>query len=184
MMWFDVQQGFTTGQYAMVFDVADFIPTYEGEGSEVAGKIAFARPPAGPDGIRKSSVWTWGLSMNAATSGDQAKAAWLFIMWASDQESMTEFAKTGSWPTRESAWNDPEVVELSSQYANFREVFDAIQAEDTAWLVSPMVEASAVENVWVKGLHDYFFDQGTMQEIMDQVAKDNTQILIDSGTLE
>ena len=184
MMWFDVQQGFTSGQYAMVFDVADFIPTYEAEGSAIAGKIAFARPPAGPDGTRKSSVWTWGLSMNAATSGDQAKAAWLFIMWASDKESMTEFAKTGSWPTRESAWNDPAVVELSSQYANFREIFDAIQAEDTAWLVSPMVEASAVENVWVKGLHDYFFDQGTMQEIMDQVAKDNTQILIDSGTLE
>lgn len=184
MMWFDVQQGFTTGQYGMVFDVADFIPTYEGEGSAVAGKIAFARPPAGADGTRLSSVWTWGLSMNSAASGDEAKAAWLFIMWASDKDTMTEFAKTGSWPTRESVWNDPAVVELSSKYANFREVFDLIQAEDTAWLVSPMVEASAVENVWVKGLHDYFFDQGSMQEIMDQVAKDITQVLQDSGTLE
>lgn len=184
MMWFDVQQGFTTGQYAMVFDVADFIPTYEGEGSAVAGKIAFAEPPAGPDGTRLSSVWTWGLSMNAATSGDQAKAAWLFIMWASDKDTMTEFAKTGSWPTRESVWNDPAIVELSSKYANFREVFDKIQKDDTAWLVSPMVEASAVENVWVKGLHDYFFDQGSMQEIMDQAATDITQILVDSGTLE
>ena len=47
-----------------------------------------------------------------------------------------------------------------------------------------MVEASAVENVWVKGLHDYFFDQGSMQEIMDQAATDITQILVDSGTLE
>jgi multiple sugar transport system substrate-binding protein len=184
MMWFDVQQGFTSGQYAMVFDVADFIPTYETEGNATAGNIAFAEPPAGPDGTRLSSVWTWGFSMNAATTGDEAKAAWMFIMWASDKESMTEFAKTGSWPTRDSVWNDPAVVEQASQYANFREVFDKIQTEQTAWLVSPMVEASAVENVWVKGLQDYYFDQGSMQEIMDQVAEDNTQILIDSGTLE
>ena len=106
------------------------------------------------------------------------------MMWASDKNNMIEFAKTGSWPTRESAWNDPAVVELSSQYANFREIFDAVQKEDTAWLVSPMVEARAVEDVWVNGLHDYYFDKGTMQEIMDGVAADNTQILKDSGVLE
>lgn len=184
MMWFDIMQGFTTGQYAMVFDVADFIPTYEAEDSAVAGKIAFARPPAGDDGTRLSSVWTWGFSMNSQAQEDAAKAAWLFMMWASDKDNMVEFAKTGSWPTRESAWNDPAVVELSSQYANFREIFDAVQKEDTAWLVSPMVEAGAVEDVWVNGLHDYYFDKGTMQEIMDQVAADNTQILKDAGVLE
>ena len=184
MMWFDIQQGFTTGQYAMVFDVADFIPTYEAEDSAIAGKIAFARPPAGDDGTRLSSVWTWGFSMNSQAKDNTAKAAWLFMMWASDKNNMIEFAKTGSWPTRESAWNDPAVVELSSQYANFREIFDAVQKEDTAWLVSPMVEAGAVEDVWVNGLHDYYFDKGTMQEIMDGVAEKNTQILKDAGVIQ
>jgi multiple sugar transport system substrate-binding protein len=186
MMWFDVQQGFTSGQYAMVFDVGDFVPTYEGEGSVVAGKLGYARPPAGADGKRYSSVWTWGFSMNSKTTGDQAKAAWMFIMWASSKESMTSFAKNGSWPTRLSVWNSPEVTEYANQFGNgeFRKVFDKVLAEDVAWLVAPMTEASAVEQVWVKALHDYYYDQGEMQALMDQVAADMTQILKDTGTLK
>lgn len=185
MMWFDVQQGFTSGQYAMVFDVGDFVPTYEGEGSAVAGKLGYARPPAGAGG-RYSSVWTWGFSMNAKTTGDQAKAAWLFIAWASSADSMTSFAKTGSWPTRISVWNSPEVTEFANQFGDgeFRKVFDEVLAQDVAWLVAPMTEASAVEQPWVKALQDYYYDQGTMQELMDQVAADMTQILKDSGTLK
>jgi multiple sugar transport system substrate-binding protein len=186
MMWFDVQQGFTSGQYAMVFDVGDFVPTFEGEGSSVAGKLGYARPPAGPDGKRYSSVWTWGFSMNAATTGDQAKAAWLFMAWASSADSMKEFAKTGSWPTRVSVWNSPEVTKFADQFGGgeFRKVFDEIMSEDVAWLVAPMTEASAVEQPWVKALQDYYYDQGTMQELMDGVAEEMTQILKDSGTLK
>ncbi len=185
MMWPDVQQGFTTGQYGMVIDVGDFVPVYEGEGSKVAGKLAYAEPPAGPAG-RYSSVWTWGFSMNAKTTGDQAKAAWLFIMWASSTDSMTQFAKTGSWPTRKSVWESPEVVDFSSKYGDgsFRQAFGDTMDKDVAWLVAPMLDASAVEVIWLKGLHDYWFGQGDMQSIMDGVAVDITQEMIDSGTLK
>ena len=107
MMWFDVQQGFTTGQYGMVVDVGDFVPVYEGEGSKVAGKLGLCPPACWCGWQGYSSVWTWGFSMNAKTTGDQAKAAWLFIMWASSKDSMTSFAKTGSWPTRASVWEQP-----------------------------------------------------------------------------
>ena len=186
MMWFDVQQGFTSGQYAMVFDVGDFVPTYEGEGSAVAGKLGYAEPPAGANGERYSSVWTWGFSMNAKTTGDQAKAAWLFIMWASGKDNMTSFAKTGSWPTRVSVWNSPEVTEFSNQFADgaFRDAFDKVLSNDVAWLVAPMTDASAVEQFWVKALQDYYYDKGDMQTLMDQVATDMTQEMIDSGTLK
>jgi multiple sugar transport system substrate-binding protein len=186
MMWMDVMNGFGSGQYGMVIDVGDFVPTYEGPSSAVAGKLAYARVPAGPDGKRYSSVWTWGFSMNAKTTGDQAKAAWLFIAWASTAKNMVEFAKTGSWPTRVSVWNDPAVVEFSSKFGNgsFRKAFDEVLANDVAWLVSPMVDSGAVEVIWVKALHDYYFGKGTMQEIMDQVAKDMTQEMKDSGTLK
>ncbi|MDP2965254.1 MAG: extracellular solute-binding protein [Pelolinea sp.] len=185
MMWPDVQQGFTTGQYGMVVDVGDFIPVYEGEGSKVAGKLAYARPPAG-EGGRFSSVWTWGLSMNAKTTGDQAKAAWLFIMWASSKEAMTSFAKTGSWPTRLSVWESPEVAEFSGKFGNgtFREAFGETMDKDVAWLVAPMVDSWGVETMWLKGLHDYWFGKGDMQTIMDQIAADITVVLKDSGTIK
>jgi multiple sugar transport system substrate-binding protein len=185
-MWFDVQQGFTSGQYGMVFDVGDFVPTFEGSGSVVAGKLGYAEPPAGPNGTRLSSVWTWGFSMNAAGTPDQAKAAWLFIMWASDKKNMTAFAKTGSWPTRVSVWNSPEVVAFSSKFGHgeFRKAFDKVLAKDVQWLVAPMVDSSAVEQFWVKGLQDYYYGKGSMQDIMDKVAKDMTQEMKDSGTLK
>jgi multiple sugar transport system substrate-binding protein len=186
MMWPDVQQGFTTGQYGMVVDVGDFIPVYEGEGSKVAGKLAYTRPPAGPDGKRYSSVWTWGFSMNAKTTGDQAKAAWLFIAWASSPEQMTNFAKTGSWPTRKSVWESPEVAEFSGKYGDgtFRTAFGETMEKDVAWLVAPMVDSWGVETIWLKGLHDYWFEKGDMQTIMDQIAVDITAALKESGTLK
>jgi ABC-type glycerol-3-phosphate transport system substrate-binding protein len=124
--------------------------------------------------------------MNAKTTGDQAKAAWLFIMWASSKDSMTSFAKTGSWPTRVSVWNSPEVVEFSNQFGggSFREAFDQVLANDVQWLVAPMTDASAVEQFWVKALQDYYYGEGDMQSLMDQVAVDMTQTMKDSGTLK
>ncbi len=185
-LWMDVQNGFTSGQYGMVIDVGDFVPTYEGSGSAVAGKLGYAEVPAGPDGKRLSSVWTWGFSMNSATKGDQAKASWLFIVWASTAKNMVEFAKTGSWPTRVSVWNDPAVVDFSSKFGNgsFRTAFDKVLANDVQWLVAPMVDSGAVEMIWVKALQDYFFGKGTMQAIMDKAAADMTQEMKDSGTLK
>ena len=187
-IWFDVQQGFATGQYAMVFDVGDFIPVFEKEEGAVRGKLGYTRPPAGPDGKRGSSLWTWGLSMNAATEGDQAKAAWLFIMWASNKEVMKSFAQTGSWPTRLSVWESPEVQEFASQFGegeySFVKAFGDTMANDVGWFVSPLIESGGAGEFWVKGLHDYYFGEGDMQTIMDGVADQVNQFLIDSGTLE
>jgi multiple sugar transport system substrate-binding protein len=185
-MWMDVENGFTSGQYGMVIDVGDFVPTYEGSGSAVAGKLGYAPMPAGPDGKGFTSVWTWGLSMNAKATGDEAKAAWLFMMWASNANNMTGFAKNGTWPTRVSVWNSPEVTAFSNTFGggSFRTAFDKVLNTQVQWLVSPMVDASAVENIWVKGLQDYYFGKGTMQSIMDKAATDMTQEMKDSGTLK
>lgn len=186
MAWFDVQQGFTSGQFAMVFDVDNFVPTYEAEGSAVAGKLAYLDVMAGPDGKRISMPWTWGFSMNSQTKDDQAKAAWLFIVWASSYDSMMTFAPTGSWPTRKSVWDSQEMIDLTSQWGDgtFRSAMDKVLNDEVEWTVSPMVDMPAVWNTWVAGLHDYYFDKGTMQEIMDDVAAKTTELLTESGTLK
>ena len=186
MMWFDVQQGFTSGQYGMVFDVDNFVPTYEKEGSAVAGKLAYIDVPAGPNGTRVSHPWTWGFSMNSKTTGDQAKASWLFIVWASAKEQMLAFAPTGSWPTRKSVWEAPEVVELTKSWGGgtFREAMDKVLGEEVAWPISPLIDQGAIQNVWVNALHEYYFDKGEMQALMDDVAKQATEILKESGTVQ
>lgn len=186
-IWFDVQQGFATGQYAMVYDVGDFIPVFEKDEGAVKGKLGYTRPLAGPKGTRGSSLWTWGLSMNAETKDDQAKAAWLFIMWASNQEVMKSFAQTGSWPTRLSVWESDEVQAYASQYGegeySFVKAFGDTMANDVGWFVSPLIESGGAGEFWVKGLHDYYFGEGDMQTIMDGVADQVNQFLVDSGTL-
>lgn len=186
-IWFDVQQGFSTGQYAMVMDVGDFIPVYEKEGGPVAGKLGYTRPLAGPEG-RASSLWTWGFSMNAATEGDQAKAAWLFIMWASNQEVMKSFAKTGAWPTRLSVWESDEVQEFAGQFGegeySFVKAFGDTMANDVGWYVSPSIVSGGAGEFWVKGLHDYYFGDEDMQTVMDRVASEVNAFLVESGVLE
>ena len=186
MMWFDVQQGFTTGQYATIFDCDNFVPTYEGEGSAVAGKLAYTDVPAGPDGKRVSYPWTWGFSMNAKTSGDKAKAAWLFIVWASSKERMVLFAPTGSWPTRKSVWEHPDVVNVAKDWGDgtFLTAIDKVLSEEVLWVTAPMPEAGAIQMEWVKGLHDYYFGKGDMQTIMDNVATKATNILEEAGRVK
>jgi len=186
MMWFDVQQGFTNGQYAMVIDVDNFVPTYEAEGSAVAGKLGYLDVPAGPDGKRLSHPWTWGFSMNAKTTGDQAKAAWLFIVWASSKEQMVLFAPTGSWPTRKSVWEHPDVVAVTQDWGGgtFRQAMDKVLNEQVGWPISPMTDAGAIQLEWVKALHDYYFGKGDMQTLMDGVATKATEMMKKSGTLQ
>ena len=183
-VWFDVQQAFASGQYGMVFDVGDFIPTYE---KNLAGKLAYVQPPAGPDGTRRSSVWTWGFSMNSQTTGDKAKAAWLFIAWASGQGPMKDFAASGSWPTRKSVWNDPQVVAQTTAYGNgtFRTAFDAVLNNDQVrWTVTPIPETAGVYLDVVKALQDYYFGKGDMETLMAAVDAKAIEAMKASGTLK
>ena len=170
----------------MVFDVGDFVPTYEKEGSAVAGKLAYLDVPAGPDGKRVSHPWTWGFSMNSKTTGNQAKAAWLFIVWASSTEQMLPFATVGVWPTRKSVWEHPDVVAYTNQWGEgtFRTAMDKVLNDQVDWPISPLVDAGAIQLNWVRALHDYYFAQGDMQNLMDDVATKAIEILKESGTLD
>ena len=55
---------------------------------------------------------------------------------------------------------------------------------EVAWPITPLNEQGAIQNVWVKALHDYFFGKGDLKTLLDSVAAQATQILKDSGTLK
>lgn len=184
-MWYDLQQGMTTGKFAMTVDGDNFIPTYENaESSQVAGKLGYAPIPAGPDGQRISNIWTWGLSMNS--KAENKGAAWLFMVWASGTDTMTAFSGVGSWPTRASVWNSDKLVELTSQWGDgsFREVLEGNYAERAKWLPAPMVDLPGVWNLWIQGLQNYYYEQADAQGAMDWVAGEVTALLQSSGTLK
>jgi len=68
------------GMLLLLMKRISFAPNYEDETqSAVAGKVGYALPPAGPDGLCRSGIWLWQLSMNKASQ--HKTAAWLFLNW-------------------------------------------------------------------------------------------------------
>ena len=88
--------------------------------------------------------------------------------------------------SRTSVWNSDKLVELTSQWADgaFREVLEGNYAERAQWLPAPMVDLPGVWNLWVQGLHSYYYEQTDAQGAMDFVAEEVTALLQSSGTLD
>ncbi|MCJ7624352.1 MAG: extracellular solute-binding protein, partial [Anaerolineaceae bacterium] len=124
--WYQVSQGFAQGNAAMVIDCDWWAAaTYEQPDiSQVAGELSYAITPPGPTGERVQDIWFWSLGINGASY--HKDAAWLFIEWATSKPVMRiATLEYNNWnPSRESIWNDPEVVALTEQWSNYRAVVE------------------------------------------------------------
>ncbi|MFZ0848947.1 MAG: sugar ABC transporter substrate-binding protein [Hyphomicrobiaceae bacterium] len=86
--WPDIADAFSQGLVATYIDAHSSAAVINNpEKSKVVGKIAYARWPKGPSGKRVTSIWNWGLPINAALSDKAKKATWLFITWAASAET-------------------------------------------------------------------------------------------------
>jgi len=181
--WFDMMQRFASGRYAMVIDNDFMAATYENpEKSMVAGKVGYALPPKGPDGSIKSNIWTWAVSMNAKSKNKEA--AWLFIQWVTSKDTLLKSALYGNLdPVRKSVWEHPQVVEMTSRWdnGNWRAVVTQMLEKYAAWYPTPQTELVAVWDRWIQALHEAYFGQKTVQQALDDAAKDIEQILIKAG---
>lgn len=89
----DVSRAFTTGQVAITQEGAVFGGTYnDPKQSQAAGKVGTFVIPAGPAGqFVPYNAHGWSI----AKTSSKAKAAWLFVQWATLQSTLTA-ATTGS----------------------------------------------------------------------------------------
>jgi multiple sugar transport system substrate-binding protein len=109
--WTGAGEGFKAGQAAMAplwhEDAAGV------EDSALKGKVGFAPLPKGP--ARRSDMYGGtGLGINATASADAQKAAWLFVVWATQKKTQLENLKSevgGGTPTLQSVYELPEVVD-------------------------------------------------------------------------
>lgn len=162
--WYEALQGFSAGQYALSFNEADlFAPVYEDESqSEVAGDVGYAPTPLGPDGERKAAAWIWSLSMNAAST--KKGAAWLFLSWATSQDTMIATHLGGNMnPVRASAWEDQEVAALVEGWGaypgQYREV-TATMGEVAAIRFPPHPELTRALDRWAQAVQEVYFSGG------------------------
>jgi multiple sugar transport system substrate-binding protein len=173
--WYDAKQNFASGRFFMINDCDFFAATYENPAqSQVVGKIGYALPPAGPDGLIKSNMWTWSLGMSSFSK--HKEAAWLFLLWATAPRTMLDASLEldNFNPTRQSVWENPGVVEKTMKWGSkpgeYREVVDAMYTKygDVAWTPNP--DVTAVGDMWAEALHQAY-EGKDVKEALDDAAK-------------
>lgn len=92
--------------------------------SQVAGKVGYAKFPAGPAGSRPWDVTPWAVGVSAFS--EKQEAAWAFVKWATSSEVLDASMKESQSPSpRLSSWANagitggfnPELVEIVQAYA-------------------------------------------------------------------
>jgi len=137
--WPDIADAFSQGTLACYIDAhSSAAVLMNPEKSKVIGKCAFARWPKGPTGKRVTSIWNWGLPINAALTDKQKRATWLFIMWASCAETQARTSWKFAGPAkrsglnRTSLWKAPEFLAMTRDIGpNFVEAALASLEQDT-----------------------------------------------------
>lgn len=179
--WYEAQQGFAAGQYALSLNEADlFAPVYEDpEQSEVSDDVAYAPTPLGPTGERKAGAWIWSLSMNAASS--KKDAAWLFLEWVTSKDVMVRTNLAGNMnPVRKSAWENDElqaqVDSWGSEPGQYRKV-TGIMDEVAAVRFPPHPELTRMLDRWAEAVQQVYFGNADAKSALCAARDDIERML-------
>jgi ABC-type glycerol-3-phosphate transport system substrate-binding protein len=125
--WPDIADAFAQGSIGCFIDGHSAATVIANpERSKVIGKIGFARWPKGPAGRRVSSIWNWAMPINASMPEKARQATWLFIQWATSEETQVRSSFHFKGPgkrygvNRLSLWKNPEYTKtIGDAGANF-----------------------------------------------------------------
>ncbi|GAA1559462.1 extracellular solute-binding protein [Kribbella lupini] len=168
--WLEVARDFAAGRYGLIVDSDHYVAFFEGPDSAVRGRVAYTRPPTGPDGLRKANMWTWSLVMNSASRDKDA--AWRFIEWASSRSFLTRATLEGNMnPTRQSTWDDEAFRAASAGWNGYAENSLDILQTTARVLPTPMPEYLDVASQWSRGLVEAYLESARLDEILSKTAK-------------
>ncbi|HTX53941.1 MAG TPA: sugar ABC transporter substrate-binding protein [Candidatus Baltobacteraceae bacterium] len=105
--WYECSSAFMQGQAAMYLDAIGFGAQFEDkEKSQIAGKVGYMAPPAGPAG-RFSTLSTNAVGVSALSK--RQGPAYFFIQWATSKPVAAKALVDGTLGPRASIWDAPEV---------------------------------------------------------------------------
>jgi multiple sugar transport system substrate-binding protein len=170
--WYELALDFARGDYGLIVDSDHYVALFEDpQLSQLAGKIGYAPPPAGPAGALHPNLWTWSLVMNAR-SRDKA-AAWRFIEWASSPGFLLRAVFEGNMnPTRSSVWDAPSVAEHVAGWGDFAAVSRDLVENRARVLVTPAANYIAIAERWVRALRDAYAGAAGVAEALELAAAD------------
>ena len=170
--WYELALDFANGRYGLIVDSDHYVAFFEDSTtSNLVGEIAYALPPAGPDGARRPNLWTWSLVVNAHTP--DATSAWRFVEWASSAEFLLRSAFEGNMnPTRRSVWDDARFQELARGWSDFYDVARRLVEHEAFVLVTPTPGYLRIASRWVQALLDAYAGRLGVAEALSGAAAD------------
>ena len=175
--WYELALDFAAGHYGLIVDSDHYVAIFEDPGlSRLAGKIAYARPPAGPAGAIVPNLWTWSLVMNARSRCQPG--AWRFIEWASSSEFLLRSVFEGNMnPTRASVWDDPRVTEHVAGWGDFAAVSRELVESRARVVVTPAPNYIAIAERWVAALRSAYSGNEGTAEALERAAADIDELM-------
>ena len=170
--WYELALDFARGRYGLIVDSDHYVAYFEDrKTSALAGEIAYALPPTGPDGARRPNLWTWSLVVNAHTT--DATSAWRFVEWASSKEFLLRSAFEGNMnPTRTSTWDDARFREHARGWGDFYDVARRLVEHEAFVLVTPTPGYLRIAGRWVEALLDAYAGRLEVREALAGAAAD------------
>jgi len=170
--WYELALDFAHGRYGLIVDSDHYVAFFEDSStSSLVGEIAYALPPAGPDGARRPNLWTWSLVVNAHMR--DAAAAWRLVEWASSKEFLLRSAFEGNMnPTRTSVWDDARFREHARGWGDFYDVARRLVEHEAFVLVTPTPGYLRIATRWVRALLDAYAGGSDVAEALAGAAAD------------
>lgn len=170
--WYQLAQDFAAGKYGLIVDSDHYVAYFEDpQNSAMRGKISYALPPAGPDGTRKSNLWSWSAVMNARSRDKDT--AWEFLEWATGRQLLRQSAFEGNMnPTRRSTWEDPQFQELAAGWGDFARVSRRLAEEIGEVLVTPAVNYIEMARRWTRALREAYPGTESLAACLQRAAAD------------
>ena len=176
--WYELALDFAQGQYGLLVDSDHYVAYFENPAdSALVGRIGYALPPAGPNGVRRPNLWTWSMVMN--TRARDRSAAWRFIEWATSREFLLRSAFEGNMnPTRRSTWDNERFRDHTSGWGSFYDVARTLIEQEATVLVTPAPRYLAIAARWVGALLEAFGGPTEVEEALARAATDIDELVL------
>jgi multiple sugar transport system substrate-binding protein len=176
----EMNDAYISGQAAMIMNYFAFFPALANPGinpfAEVTG---FFAGPAGPTGEAYVALGGQGLSVLSYTSPERQQASLDFIKWFAQEDVQAEWAKVGGYTCNKNVLASEEFLTNTAYNQAFS---DSMQMVKDFWNIPVFGQMLEPVN---RVMHAYIVDgQGTAKDVLDQIAAEHRQILVDEGILE
>lgn len=171
---------FINGQAAMIMNYFAFFPALDNPSINPYRDVTGYFPmPAGPDGDRFAALGGQGTSVNNYISDERKAASLDFLRWFATEEVQARWAELGGYTCNIAVLESEAFLTQTPYNAAFAETMTFVK---DFWNIP---EFGQLLEVAQRYLHGYIVGgEGEAQEVMDNMAAEMDEILVNAGYIE